>query len=458
MLCAACGSPNQTRARFCIHCGTPLVRPLGKCIECGVESTPGAKFCRACGTSLGEAVAAPGAAAMPIERAPRPTLGERFVTVVVDPRTKRRTFAVAGVLLAITALLLGFFGGSRFPLLVGLALLPLAVWVPIALWLDRHEPEPRWLVFVSFLWGASIAVVVAYVLNTAGSKIVGIGFGDEAGAVYGRSVSAPIVEELAKGAVLLFIFFRRRQALSGILDALVYATMVGLGFAMTENVLYFAKQADFQGVIEVFVLRGVLTPLLHPFFTSLTAAGLVLALRSRDRRVQIGAPLVGLALAMGLHSFWNSTGSLGGLAGFAVGMLVYLAIFISFAVVAVASMRQEARIISTYLPEEVISRDQAARLFSIRGRSADIWTAFRTGGWRAVRARDDYLRALSASAFRSYREARSASHLARDSNTTVAEYRESLGRLLSWDALTNVRNDPSLLEGGSRAAAEQPTP
>ncbi len=461
MLCAACGNPNQTRASFCIHCGTPIVRPLGTCTACGVESTPGARFCRACGTSLGEAVAAPVSdpAAAPAERPRRPSVAERFVTVVVDPRTKRRTLAVASVLLAVAIVLVGFFGRANVPVYFGLALLPLAVWVPIALWLDRHEPEPRWLVFVSFLWGASIACLAAYVLNSAGATFATIGFGKEAGAVYGRSVSAPIVEELAKAAVLLFIFIRRREAISGILDALVYATMVGLGFAMTENVLYFAKQQDFVEIFQIFVLRGVLTPLLHPFFTSLTAAGLVLSLRSRDRRVQIGAPLVGLTLAIGFHSFWNTTGSVAFPVGLGAGLLVYFAFFVSVAVVAVASMRKEAKVIREFTPERVAPRDEVARLFSVRSRIADIWKAFRTGGWRAVRARDDYLRALSASAFSSYRQARTTSRLAaRETSPAVAEYRESLGRLLSWDALTSVRDDPTPPDARSRAPAEQPAP
>ena len=356
--------------------------------------------------------------------------GERFATIVVDPRTKRRTLAVTGVLLGLLVLQLGFFAGARIPLLVALALLPVAVFVPLALWIDRHEPEPRWLLFVTFLWGASAATAVAYVLNSVGGEVVGIGLGAEAGDIYGTSVSAPIVEELAKGAVLLFIFVRRRHALSGVLDALVYATMVGLGFATTENVLYYAREEDLAGVFGTFVLRGVLTPLLHPLFTAMTAIGLVLALRSSQRRVQIGAPVVGLLLAIGLHSLWNSA-DLAGLAGTAFAALFCLALLAGMIVVVRISMRQEAAIVRDYLPTGIVDRDEVEKLFWARTRLADAWAAFRSGGWRAVRARDDYIRSLSALAFRNHRAALASAQSETDSDPVSTRYRGEVRRLLA---------------------------
>ena len=39
---------------------------------------------------------------------------------------------------------------------------------------------------------------------------------------------------------MLLLFFRRHE-LDGILDGIVYAGMVGIGFAFTENILYLAS-------------------------------------------------------------------------------------------------------------------------------------------------------------------------------------------------------------------------
>jgi RsiW-degrading membrane proteinase PrsW (M82 family) len=84
---------------------------------------------------------------------------------------------------------------------------------------------------------------VAVVLNTVGEAVVSEQLGAEVGQLYGYSISAPIVEEGIKAAVLfgLFLFFRRE--FNGVIDGIVYAGCVGLGFAMTENVLYYGRGA-----------------------------------------------------------------------------------------------------------------------------------------------------------------------------------------------------------------------
>ena len=50
---------------------------------------------------------------------------------------------------------------------------------------------------------------------------------------------APFVEETLKGAVLVGLLWRRRQEFDGPTDGIIYAAMVGLGFAMIENVGYY---------------------------------------------------------------------------------------------------------------------------------------------------------------------------------------------------------------------------
>src|SRR5688500_14863269 len=48
--CAACGTRNPERARFCMSCGGTLASACG---QCGTENPPGAKFCIECGNGLG---------------------------------------------------------------------------------------------------------------------------------------------------------------------------------------------------------------------------------------------------------------------------------------------------------------------------------------------------------------------------------------------------------------------
>jgi hypothetical protein len=184
----------------------------------------------------------------------------------------------------------------------------------------------------------------------------------------------------------------------------------------------------------------------------MTAIGLVVALRAHRRWVRIVAAIVGLLGAMALHSLWNSSTKVGGGLGTLVVAPFFLALTAALAVVVTLSVRREARIVREYMPEEVAPRDEVERLFSARARVADAWKALRTGGWRAVRARDDYVRALSASAFRNYREARAGESPKRPS-PVVAGYQDALKRLLDSEASDGVQSATIVLEGEPVSAA-----
>ena len=135
------------------------------------------------------------------------------------------------VILAIVAL-------SGAPASIALATLLAAVPVgPIVacyLWLDRYEPEPRMLLAAGLLWGCFVATAAAILLQGVGG-LVG-GFTDR----QTLEVVAPVTEEACKGLFLFLLLWWRRAELDGVLDGIVYAGMVGVGFAFTENILYLA--------------------------------------------------------------------------------------------------------------------------------------------------------------------------------------------------------------------------
>src|SRR3954470_16042407 len=133
-------------------------------------------------------------------------------------------------------------GATRATVLgVLLAALPVVPLVACYLWLDRYEPEPRGLLALGLLWGAFVACFAAVVLEGVGGVVAGL-TGDASSAVL-----APVIEEACKGAFLLALLWWRRDELHRILDGLVYAGMVGIGFAFTENVLYLAAAYDGTG-------------------------------------------------------------------------------------------------------------------------------------------------------------------------------------------------------------------
>ena len=162
-----------------------------------------------------------------------------------------------------------------------LALVPLTVVLLGLRWLDRWEPEPRGALLFGLLWGAGVAVLVSLVVNEVTLYTVAEVTGDlETGAVAAAVVSAPVIEELAKGAGVLVLFLARRRYFDGVVDGIVYAGVVAAGFAFTENILYFGQAGD--ALAQTFVLRGLATPFAHLLFTAGTGAALGLAARARN--------------------------------------------------------------------------------------------------------------------------------------------------------------------------------
>ena len=166
----------------------------------------------------------------------------------------------------------------------------------------------------AFIWGATVSVFFAFILNTmfgiAAASVVGA-HADMATSV----LSAPFVEELAKGFALFIFYLWQNDEFDNVLDGIIYAAMVGLGFAMTENILYYGNALAAGGLgasIVTFILRGVVSPFAHPLFTSMTGIGLGLARQAAaGSAMKFFGPVGGLALAMFLHFLWNFSASFG---------------------------------------------------------------------------------------------------------------------------------------------------
>lgn len=193
------------------------------------------------------------------------------------------------------------------------ALLPLPLLLYVYWWLDRYEPEPARYKMAAFVWGSVVAVAVALAVEGAVTRLTDLSEGQVA------SFVAPPVEEIAKGLFLVLTFTRARRAIDGYLDGLVYAGLVGVGFAFVENIAYYAtsylgtpdmKVAGAEGATYTFIVRGVFSPFVHPEFTSMLgiAIGFAVAFHRRWLRVLIIG--VGWLASMLLHMLWNGSASL----------------------------------------------------------------------------------------------------------------------------------------------------
>ena len=307
-------------------------------------------------------------------------------------------FAVMIVaLLALFLLLLIGAETGLVEMIIGLicATLPVPIYVMLVLWIDRYEAEPLWMLTTAFLWGAVVAVFVALIFNTGLSLITASATHSErVGENFGAVISAPIVEESAKACILLVLFLWKRDEFDGIIDGIVYAGMVGLGFAMTENVLYYGRavQNGPDALTFIFVLRGMAAPFSHPLFTSMTGIGLGWARQSTNGFIKLVAPVLGFMLAIVLHATWNGSAVYGGDVGFIVSYFVIMGpVFIITLMVVFFSLRREARIIRQFLYPEYqsgfFSQQEYDKLCTVRGRMGMSWRMLRRRGYSMWRQR-----------------------------------------------------------------------
>lgn len=327
--------------------------------------------------------------------APAPPPGRRASALTIV------TMLVLGLGTLVIALLVLLSGG---PLDAFVTILLAAVSFPLLIllcfWLDRYEPEPARYRIAALGWGGVVAVGIGlgleFVFMRAGSSMSTTSV-----------VWAPISEELGKGLFPLLILLLRRQQLHGILDGIVYAALTGIGFAFTEDVLYYLQslsQGGPGGLASTFILRGVLSPFAHPLFTSATGVGIGIAVMSKSRAVQVGAPVLGYLVAVLLHGLWNGSATFGGTRGFLLTyVLAFVPLLIVLVIIAVWARRQEGRMLTGALQDCArmgwIAPDEVRWISTLSDRVAARKYAKGIGGRRAVETLTDYQQALTEMAF-----------------------------------------------------------
>jgi protease PrsW len=270
---------------------------------------------------------------------------------------------------------------------LGFALSSIAMVVVVLayVWLDRWEPEPPRLLTFAFLWGASIGVVIATILELALQRVLNPGGDPEAVSFASIAIGAPIVEEAAKGAFLLLMMTGpRRNELNSLTDCLVYAGLTAAGFAWLEDILYIANGESLGQSLLTAALRLIMAPFAHPLFTTMTGIGVYFALQHRNVAAKVGYILLGYLGAVIMHGLWNGSSLFGIDAYFLVYALWMVPIFALVIALGVHSRRREQRIVAAKLPGMVaaglVTPNEASWLGSIRNRKMAIGEATRHGG------------------------------------------------------------------------------
>ncbi|HET7684764.1 MAG TPA: PrsW family intramembrane metalloprotease [Marmoricola sp.] len=278
-----------------------------------------------------------------------------------------------------------------------LAALPVFPLVACYLWLDRYEPEPRGLLVLGLGWGAFAATAIALVLQVADA------FSRDPDPTLSAVVVAPFTEEASKGLFILLLLWFRRAELDGVLDGIVYAGMVGIGFAFTENILYLmgaylgtdSGTGGIESAVGLFIMRCIFSPFAHPFFTAFTGVGIGIAVAARSRGVKVLAPLVGYLVAVAAHALWNASLYLrDGAYAFLTYLFLLVPAFLLLVAFALWSRRQEGKILALALTDcarrGLLHPNEVPWLVRIPGRRAARRHAEQVGGEQALEAMKDY--------------------------------------------------------------------
>lgn len=209
------------------------------------------------------------------------------------------------------------------------ASVPMLGFLALFWWLDRYDREPLWLVGAVFLWGAVGAVVPAILFSaaieySANSALSMVGL-PGTGSWFTPVVVAPLVEEPCKAVILLLLLGNRH--FDNMTDGFVYGAAAGLGFAMTENLLYFVSMVgDVSQWGFTVLVRTFYSGLMHATATSMVGAALGFA-RFRGCFALLASGGMGFALAWGVHALWNGLISVGVATDNGLPMMVNMLVF-----------------------------------------------------------------------------------------------------------------------------------
>jgi RsiW-degrading membrane proteinase PrsW (M82 family) len=187
-----------------------------------------------------------------------------------------------------------------------LLILPIAI--PVLFWAayhyhkDRHLPEPVGHLLLAFVLG----LMAAGLSQAMYSGLEPLGLRFDAGALadtdalglfwYAMFAIGPI-EELSKLIPFVVVVLRFRE-FDEPLDAIIYASFIGLGYAAIENWQYL----DYLTATEAYA-RGFASPVVHMLFASIWGHWIGQAFL--NRRSIIRATTIGFVIAAGFHGLYD---------------------------------------------------------------------------------------------------------------------------------------------------------
>lgn len=213
----------------------------------------------------------------------------------------------------------GLFAQANIAAVVTSGLFAVAFLVFLHL-VDRWERTPALLAGVAFVGGGlGAAFAMALPGNAAMMGLYAKLFGQPFATDWKAGLTAPFVEETAKGAIFLLCLGLAPIVIRTVYDGLLVGAYVGLGFQVLEDMLYGQNAAarafgagQVENVLDTFVLRAVTGVASHALYTALFAAGLIYLIGTVAQPRRVGRGLALMVSAMLIHGLWDSAAALAG--------------------------------------------------------------------------------------------------------------------------------------------------
>tara|TARA_R110002049_G_scaffold326_5_gene1771 strand:+ start:3169 stop:3846 length:678 start_codon:yes stop_codon:yes gene_type:complete len=183
---------------------------------------------------------------------------------------------------------------------------------------DIHEKEPRGLLISSFLLGAVVSILIVFVLYFFTGRFIPI---TDEFSVWQQFIQAFVVvalsEEFSKYVIVKY-FAQPKKAFNEPYDGIIYAVMVSMGFACTENLMYVI-----DGGYQTALVRAFTAVPAHATFGVLMGYYMGKAKFSNNRLV---LNLIGLLLATIFHGAYDFFLFINFIPGISIGAFISLII------------------------------------------------------------------------------------------------------------------------------------
>lgn len=185
---------------------------------------------------------------------------------------------------------------------------------------DKYEKEPRGLLISSFLLGAIVSILIVFILYLLTGRLIPI---TDKFSVWQQFIQAfvvvALVEEFSKYVIVKY-YAQPKKEFNEPYDGIMYAVMVSMGFACTENIMYVI-----DGGYETAIVRAFTAVPAHATFGILMGYFMGKAKFSNNRLM---LNLTGLLLATLFHGAYDFFLFINFIPGISTGAFISLAVAI----------------------------------------------------------------------------------------------------------------------------------